>query len=471
MTPRRAAKIIATLGPASSTPDKIRALHGAGADLFRLNFSHGERADHRARYDAVRKLEREIGRPIGILVDLQGPKIRVGKFQGGKVALGEGKALRLDLDPAPGDAARASLPHPEVFEAMSPGQLVLLDDGRLRLRVEKVGADFAETVVVTGGVLSERKGVNLPGAILPLSALTEKDLRDLDFALSIGADWIALSFVQRPDDVAELRKLVGNRAAIMSKIEKPQALARLDQIVDLSDAVMVARGDLGVELPPEDVPSLQKQIVRAGRKAGKPVVVATQMLESMVRDPAPTRAEASDVANAVYDGADAVMLSAETASGAHPVESVAMMARIIRRVEHDPTYRVIMDANHPPPQATAADAITLAAREVATTIKAACIVTYTSSGSTAQRASRERPPVPILCLTGRTQTARRMTLAWGVHCFFSHDVSTIDEMVAYAQESAKSNGIAKGGERIVITAGMPFGTPGATNMLRVAWVE
>jgi pyruvate kinase len=471
MTPRRAAKIIATLGPASSTPDKIRALHAAGTDLFRLNFSHGERADHRARYDAVRKLERELGRPIGILVDLQGPKIRVGKFKDGKVALGEGKALRLDLDTAPGDGRRAPLPHPEVFAAMTPGQLVLLDDGRLRLKVDKVGTDFAETTVVTGGVLSERKGVNLPGAILPLSALTEKDLRDLDFALSIGADWIALSFVQRPDDVAELRKLVGNRAAIMSKIEKPQALDKLDQIVDLSDAVMVARGDLGVELPPEDVPSLQKHIVRAGRKAGKPVVVATQMLDSMVRDPAPTRAEASDVANAVYDGADAVMLSAETATGAYPVEAVAMMARIIRRVEQDPTYRVLMDANHPPPQATASDAITLAAREVASTIAAACIVCYTSSGSTAQRASRERPPVPILCLTGRTQTARRMTLAWGVHCFFSHDVSTIDEMVAYAQESAKTNGIAKGGERIVITAGMPFGTPGATNMLRVAWVE
>ncbi len=471
MKQRRSAKIIATLGPASTTPEQIRALHAAGADVFRMNFSHGERADHRARYDAVRRLERELGRPIGILVDLQGPKIRVGKFAGGKVALTAGKPLRLDLDPAPGDEKRASLPHPEVFAALAPGQLVLLDDGRLRLKVETVGTDFAETTVLTGGTLSERKGVNLPGAILPLSALTEKDLRDLDFALTLGADWIALSFVQRPDDVAELRKLVGNRAAIMAKIEKPQALDRLDQIVDLSDAVMVARGDLGVELPPEDVPSLQKQIVRAGRKAGKPVVVATQMLESMVRDPAPTRAEASDVANAVYDGADAVMLSAETASGAYPTESVAMMDRIIRRVEQDPTYRLIMDANHPPPQATAADAITLAAREVAQTIAAACIVTYTSSGSTAQRASRERPAVPILCLTGRTQTARRMTLSWGVQCYFSHDVSTIDEMVAYAQESAKGTGIAKSGERIVITAGMPFGTPGATNMLRVAWVE
>ena len=471
MIQRRAAKIIATLGPASSTPDRIKALHAAGADLFRLNFSHGERSDHRARYDAVRKLERELARPIGILVDLQGPKIRVGKFVAGKVTLGEGKPLRLDLDVAPGDVRRAPLPHPEVFAAMKPGQMVLLDDGRLRLRVEKVGADFAETTVVTGGDLSERKGVNLPGAILPLSALTEKDLRDLDFALSLGADWIALSFVQRPDDVAELRKLVGNRAAIMSKIEKPQALDRLNEIVDLSDAVMVARGDLGVELPPEDVPSLQKQIVRAGRKAGKPVVVATQMLDSMIRDPAPTRAEASDVANAVYEGADSVMLSGETASGAYPVESVEMMARIIRRVEQDPAYRLMMDASHPPPQATASDAITLAAREVAVTIAAACIVTYTSSGSTAQRASRERPPVPILCLTGRTQTARRMTLAWGVHCFFSHDVSDIDEMVRYAQDSAKANGIAKSGERIVITAGMPFGTPGATNMLRVAWVD
>jgi pyruvate kinase len=471
MIQRRAAKIIATLGPASSTPDRIKALHAAGADLFRLNFSHGERADHRARYDAVRKLERELARPIGILVDLQGPKIRVGKFAAGKVTLGEGKPLRLDLDAGPGDVRRAPLPHPEVFAAMKPGQMVLLDDGRLRLRVDKVGADFAETTVVTGGDLSERKGVNLPGAILPLSALTEKDLRDLDFALSLGADWIALSFVQRPDDVAELRKLVGNRAAIMSKIEKPQALDRLNEIVDLSDAVMVARGDLGVELPPEDVPSLQKQIVRAGRKAGKPVVVATQMLDSMIRDPAPTRAEASDVANAVYEGADSVMLSGETASGAYPVESVEMMARIIRRVEQDPAYRLMMDASHPPPQATASDAITLAAREVAVTIAAACIVTYTSSGSTAQRASRERPPVPILCLTGRTQTARRMTLAWGVHCFFSHDVSDIDEMVRYAQESAKANGIAKSGERIVITAGMPFGTPGATNMLRVAWVD
>jgi pyruvate kinase len=467
----RSAKIIATLGPASSTPERIRALFEAGADLFRMNFSHGERAEHRARYEAVRRLERASGRPIGVLVDLQGPKLRVGKLAGEAIALADGARFRLDLDASPGGAERAPLPHPEIFAALSPGQIILLDDGKLRLRVERSGADFAETTVVTGGPLGERKGVNLPGAILPLSALTEKDLRDLDFALTLGADWVALSFVQRPDDVAELKKHVGNRAAIMAKIEKPQALDRLDEIVELADAVMVARGDLGVELPPEDVPSLQKRIVRSGRASGKPVVVATQMLDSMVRAPAPTRAEASDVANAVYDGADAVMLSAETANGQYPVESVAMMDRIIRRVEQDASYRPIMDANHPPPQATAADAITLAARAVAQTVGAACIVTYTTSGSTALRAARERPPVPILCLTGRTQTARRLTLAWGVHCTFSHDVSNVEEMVAYALESAKAMGIAKVGQRIVITAGMPFGTPGATNLLRLAWVE
>ncbi len=467
----RSAKIIATLGPASSTPERIRALFDAGTDLFRMNFSHGERDEHRARYEAVRRLEREIGRPIGILVDLQGPKIRVGKLNADSIVLADGAKFRLDLDGAPGNARRAPLPHPEIFAALTPGQFILLDDGKLRLKVETSGADFAETTVVTGGPLSARKGVNIPGAIVPLSPLTEKDLRDLDFGLSLGADWIALSFVQRPDDVAELRKHVGNRAAIMAKIEKPQALDRLDEIVELSDGVMVARGDLGVELPPEDVPSLQKRIVRAGRAAGKPVVVATQMLDSMVRAPAPTRAEASDVANAVYDGADAVMLSAETASGQFPVESVTMMDRIIRRVETDASYRPIMDANHPPPQATAADAITLAARAVAQTVDAACIVTYTTSGSTALRAARERPPVPILCLTGRTQTARRLTLAWGVQSFFSHDVSNVDEMVAYAQDSAKTMGIAKAGQRIVITAGMPFGTPGATNLLRIAWVE
>ena len=468
---RANAKIVATLGPASSAPETISALWKAGVDVFRLNFSHGLRPDHKARIEAIRRLERESARPIGVLVDLQGPKIRIGAIAGGGAAIEPGAPYRFDLDSAPGDGKRAPLPHPEVFAALKPGLDVLIDDGRLRFSVQRCGADFAETRATVGGAISDRKGVNLPGAVLPLSALTEKDRRDLDYALSLGVDWIALSFVQRPDDVAEVRALVGNRAGIMAKLEKPSAVEHLDSIVDLADAVMVARGDLGVEMPPEDVPILQKRIVRAARRAGKPVVVATQMLESMVTSPTPTRAEASDVANAVYDGADAVMLSAESAAGRYPVESVAMMNRIVRRVESDPGYRAILAAQHQKPQATTADAITLAARDAAETAGAACIVTYTSSGSTALRASRERPAVPILCLTGRTQTARRLTLAWGVDCVFSHDVSTIEEMVSYAVASARQAGLAKPGERIVITAGMPFGTPGGTNLLRIAWVE
>jgi pyruvate kinase len=471
MRRNRNAKIIATLGPASSTPEAIRALFLAGADLFRLNFSHGSHDDHKARYDAIRALEAETGRPIGILMDLQGPKLRVGDFQGGQVMLAAGTPFRLDLDAKLGDAARAPLPHPEVFAALAPGNDLLLDDGKLRLKVEKVGRDFAETRVVTGGRLSNHKGVNLPDAVLPISALTEKDQRDLAFGLGLGVDWVAISFVQRPDDVAAARKMIGGRAALLSKLEKPAAIGRLEEIVDLSDAVMVARGDLGVELHPEDVPAVQKRIVRACRQAGKPVVVATQMLESMITSPTPTRAEASDVATAVYEGADAVMLSAETAAGQHAEAAVTIMNRIIERVEHDPTYRPIMDAVHPDPEATTADAITAAARQVAHTIHAEAIVTFTTSGSTTLRAARERPDVPILCLTASLSTARRLALAWGVHCVHTEDVHNIEEMVSRACAVAGEQEFARPGSRIVITAGMPFGTPGATNVLRIAWLH
>jgi len=467
----RNAKIIATLGPASSDARTLRALFDAGADVFRLNFSHGSHDDHRKAVERIRAVEAETGRPIGILIDLQGPKIRVGRMPDGGAELEEGAAFRLDLDETPGDERRAPLLHPVVFAALEPSHDLLLDDGRLRLRVEKVGKDWVETRVVDGGTLTANKGVNLPNAELALSALTEKDRRDLDFGLSLGVDWVALSFVQRPDDVAEARKLVGGRAAVLAKLEKPQALERLHGIVELADAVMVARGDLGVELPPEDVPALQKRVVRACRQAGKPVVVATQMLESMVHAPVPTRAEASDVANAVYEGADAVMLSAETAMGDHPVDAVAMMNRIVERVEHDTTYRPIMDAAHPEPEATPADAITAAARQVAHTISATTVVTYTTSGSTTLRAARERPDVPILCLTARLQTARRLALVWGVHCVHTADASSIEDMVGDASHIALREGFAKAGDRIVITAGMPFGTPGATNVLRIAWVE
>ncbi len=468
--PHRNAKIIATIGPATASAKAIRALWEAGANVFRLNFSHGSHDDHRGAHTALRAMEEETGRPVAVLADLQGPKFRIGEIAG-NVRIDPGDRFTLDLEDAPGTRHRAPLPHPELFRILTPGQEMLIDDGRLRLRVTESTDVSATTEVVTGGALSSRKGVNLPGVMIPVSPLTDKDRRDLDFALALGVDWVALSFVQRPEDLAELRKAVQGRAGILAKLEKPAAINRLDEILELSDAVMVARGDLGVEMLPEDVPILQKRIVAASRRAGKPVVVATQMLESMVSAATPTRAEATDVANAVYEGADAVMLSAETATGEYPTEAVTMMDRIIRRVEQAENYRLLLDAVPPEPQATAADAITAAARQVAETISAAAIVTYTMSGSTALRAARERPTAPILCLTGSTATARRLVLAWGVECFFTHDANSVEEMVEHAVAMARERGFANKGDAVVITAGMPFGTPGATNILRIAWVD
>jgi pyruvate kinase len=470
MRRQRNAKIVATLGPASSSEEIIEALFTAGVDVFRLNFSHGDHDDHKRRVEILRDIERRSGRPIGILADLQGPKLRLGRFADGRVRAATGARFRLDLDPTPGDGYRAPVPHPEIFAALTRGTELLIDDGKVRLRVEEASPEHAETIVVTGGTLSDRKGINLPNAVLPLSPLTDKDRNDLVYALHLGVDWIALSFVQRPEDVLEARKLVTGRAGILVKFEKPLALKHLREITELADAVMVARGDLGVEMPPEEVPPVQKQIIHACRAAGKPVIVATQMLESMISSPAPTRAEASDVATAVYDGADAVMLSAETAAGAYPVEAVTIMNRIIARVEHDPLYRAAMDATHPPPEHTASDAITAAAHQVARTIRAAAICSYTSSGATALRAARERPDVPILLLTAHMQTARRLTLLWGAHCVHTRDISSFSEMVQKAVTIAQREGIATPGERLVITAGVPFGTPGTTNILRIAWV-
>lgn len=468
----RNAKIVATLGPASSSKETVRQLFLAGVDVFRLNFSHGSHDDHRARFNALRELEQETGRPIAILADLQGPKLRVSTFANGPVQLVEGAAFRLDLDTAPGTAERVGLPHPEIFAALVPGADLLLDDGKLRLVVERCGADFAETRVAVGGRLSERKGVNVPGVVLPITALTAKDRRDLDLALEMGADWIALSFVQRPQDVSEARALIGDRAAIVSKLEKPSAIEQLDAIVELSDAIMVARGDLGVELPAERVPAIQKRIVRSCRHFGKPVIVATQMLESMIDSPVPTRAEASDVATAIYDGADAVMLSAESASGKHPIEAVKMMNRIIEEVESDPLYRQLIDASHSLGRASGdvAEAVCSAMRRVVSLLHASTIVCYTSSGQTSLRAARERPESPILSLTPNVATARRLALAWGVHSVHTQDVSSAEEMTEVACQLAKREGFAKPGEFVVTIAGMPFGTPGATNLLRIATV-
>ncbi len=466
----RRTKIVTTLGPASDTPEAVRALFETGADLFRLNFSHGTHESHAERVRWIREVERAADHPIGILMDLQGPKLRVGAMAGGAAVLEAGTAFRLDLSPEPGDGARAPLPHPEVFEAIEEGTELLIDDGRIRLAVRERAADHAVTEILFGGRLSDHKGVNIPQAVLPISALTDKDRRDLEFALTLGIDWIGLSFVQRPDDVAAARRIIGGKAAVMAKLEKPAAIECLDEILALSDGVMVARGDLGVELPPEDVPSIQKQVVRRCRESGKPVVVATQMLESMIAAPAPTRAEASDVATAVYDGADAVMLSAETATGAYPLEAVSMMSRIVARVERDETYRAIMDAVHPAPERTASDAISAAAARVAETVRAAAIVTFTTSGSTALRAARERPTVPIVTLTALRTTARYLSVAWGVHCVISPDVKDFAEMVDIARARSVAAGFAEPGQRLVITAGVPFGTPGATNILHIAWI-
>ena len=466
----RNAKIVATLGPASSDAAVVGNLFRAGADVFRVNFSHGVADEHRRTFGMLRELERTSGRPVGILADLQGPKLRVGTFRGAAVQLVEGGAFRLDLDPAAGDERRVNLPHPEIFEVLRPGDELLLDDGKLRLLVEDCGSRFAATRIVVGGALSNRKGVNVPGAVLPIGALTAKDRGDLQLALELGADWVALSFVQRPEDVAEARELIGGRAGIVVKIEKPSALDRLDEIMALADAAMVARGDLGVELPAERVPAIQKRVVRTCRELGKPVIVATQMLESMVAAPVPTRAEVSDVATAIYDGGDAVMLSAESAAGRYPEQAVAMMDRIIRQVEQDPFHRKAVDASHSASAAgsSVAQVVCCATRRVVSLLQAAAVVCYSSSGRTCLSAARERPECPIVCLTPSRATARRVSLVWGVHAVVVPDVRDVDEMTRCAVECAGEEGFAKPGQVVVAVAGLPFGEAGTTNLLRIA---
>ena len=472
-SPRRArnTKIIATLGPSSSDPAAIRALFEAGADVFRLNFSHGSHADHEQRYKDIRALEQELDRPIAVLADLQGPKLRLGVFAEGGVQMASGDCIRLDLDSTPGDRKRICLPHPEIFAAVEEGHDLLIDDGKVRLRITRRGHNELDAVAMNPGVLSSRKGVNVPNAVLPMSPLTSKDRSDLAFALALGVDWVALSFVQCAEDVLELKALVNGRASVMAKLEKPSAISMLTEIVAVSDAIMVARGDLGVELPPETVPGLQKRIVRACRLAGKPVVVATQMLESMVASPTPTRAEAGDVATAVYDGADAVMLSAESASGAYPVQAVQMMDRIIDTSERDPIQRELVTAAQLGEERSATDAICAAIRTVAEMLPVSATVTYTTSGTTTLRVAHERPRTPILSLTPNRQVARRLALVWGVHSVCTEDASSVEDMVGKAQYLAKRHGFTKALHSIVVAAGIPFGVPGSTNLLRIVQHE
>jgi len=470
MRRNRRTKLIATLGPASQDDAVVRKLFEAGADVFRINMSHSSHAVLNERVAQLRRIETEIGRPIGILADLQGPKLRVGTFANPPVMLEKGQSFVLDSNPAPGDANRVHLPHPEILAALAPGHRVLIDDGKLLFIVTEAGPDRAVIRVEVAGAISNKKGVSLPDTLLPSSALTDKDRADLVAALEAGVDWIALSFVQRPEDVAEVRKIARGRALVMSKLEKPQAIERLEDIMELSDALMVARGDLGVEMPLEVVPGLQKRITRMARKLGKPVVIATQMLESMITTPTPTRAEVSDVATAVFEGADAVMLSAESAAGKYPVEAVETMSRIAEAVENDPNFTVILAGQRTPPESTGADAIASAARSVAETLDLKAIVAWTASGATALRIARERPYPPILTLTTSVQTARRLSLVWGVHAVVGDDPKDVDDMARLGARIAREQEFANPGQRVILVAGVPFGTPGATNMLRIAFV-
>ena len=466
----RRAKIVATVGPASADPQMLEALSLAGVDTFRLNFSHGAHDDHARVHAAIRALEAKVKRPIGVLMDLQGPKIRIGTLADGHLTLNAGEAIRFVLDGAGGDRDAIPLPHREVFAAIAPGHDLLIDDGRVRVRATGLGADWIEAEVIVGGVISNRKGVNLPGASLDLSPLTAKDRADLAFGLELGVDWVALSFVQKPADMIEARALIGDRAGLVAKIEKPQALDRIEDIIGLSDAVMIARGDLGVEIPHEDVPGRQKELVRACRLAVKPVIVATQMLDSMVSAPTPTRAEASDVATAIYDGADAVMLSAETAAGQYPRQAVEMMDRIIRSTERHKMYRALIEASEPTVEETPSHAVAAAAADLASAIQAAAIVAYTSSGSTAARIARRRPALPTLALTPSVAVSRRLCLMWGAYSVLSSDVRSYEEMVERAADLAVERGFAGRGDNIVVVAGIPFGQAGTTNNLRVVSV-
>ena len=464
---QRHVKIVATLGPASWEPENLAALCDAGADVFRFNMSHLDKKTMKRLHGDIRALEQKRGEAIAILLDLQGPKLRTGKMPKGGVMLKEGQHIRLDKSDAEGSDKRIPLPHKEVFDVLKPDAILLIDDGRLRLKVESIAADGIEAVVEVGGKLTSRKGINLPGVRLPIPALTKKDRDDLTHALELGVDWVALSFVQGPEDMDEARKLIGDRAALMAKIERPAALESLPEILDRADGLMVARGDLGVELPVQKIPGLQKRITRQARRAGKPVVVATQMLESMITTPVPTRAEVSDVAIAVFEGADAVMLSAETAAGKYPVESVETMNKVAMQVETEPTYQGIIHAQRLDPEPTTPDAIAAASRTVADTLGVVAIICYTTSGSTALRVARERPQIPILAFTPSISTVRRLALVWGVHCLLTADAQSFDDLASRACRLAIESGRVKEGDLVVITAGVPFGTPGATNLL---WV-
>lgn len=463
----RLCKIVATVGPASASPSMLRLLFNAGVDVFRLNMSHGDHAKLAEIAASIRAVERDCGAPVAMFADLQGPKIRTGAFAGDGIKLRYGAEYRLVLASESNDDHTIPIPHAELLDVLQPGDILKLDDGRLQITICERTPKKIIARADTPGELKNRKGINVPGRRLPISALTDKDRADLDFALGLGVDYIALSFVQQPDDVREARALIGDRAGIISKIEKPSAFEHIEEIVELSDAIMVARGDLGVECAPEDVPLMQRRIVRSCRQGGKPVIVATHMLESMVESIAPTRAEASDVSTAVFQGADAVMLSAETAVGRHPPTAVAIMDRIIAATERDAESGGFKTVSREADGYATADAITLSARRIAEILDCKFAVAYTKTGSTAQRLSRDRPHCPVLAATPDAGVARRLALYWGVRSVVTSDISHFHEMLEKADALAQANG-AVDGDRIIIIAGYPFGRPGKTNTLKIS---
>lgn len=471
MRRNRRVKIVATLGPASAAPEMVERLFLAGVDVFRINMSHSTHDGSKTLYNTVRACAARHRHPIGILADLQGPKFRIGEFQSGRVQVPAKSIFRFDRAEVLGDAERVYLPHTQIFDAIQPGHNLVLDDGKLRMRVIEKSDIQIVTEVITGGMLASRKGISMPDTLLPISPLTEKDKADLSHALKLGVDWVALSFVQRAEDLHDIRKLIGDKAAILSKIEKPSAVTDLEAIIAASDGIMVARGDLGVELPVEKVPGIQKRITRMARAAGKPVIVATQMLESMISSPMPTRAEVSDVATAVFDGADAIMLSAESAVGQYPTEAIQMMDKIAIECEHDPVYEAILYATQTEPLPTGADAIAAAASAIADTVQLGAIVCYTATGSTVLRVTRERPGIPVIGLTPVESTARRLSLVWGVQSILTGDPENLSHMVRKACRIAFEEGLVKARDGILITAGVPLGSPGATNMIRIAFVD
>lgn len=466
-------KIVATLGPATSSIEKIQALANAGVNAFRFNFSHGDYKTHESNFKAIRKIARKNKTHYSILADLQGPKLRVGDFENGKVFLNEGQSFQMDMDPTLGDKNRVSLMHKEVYAVLKKGMILLLNDGQIKLKVTNFGPDYVKTTVLVGGELSNHKGLNVPDVALPISALTKKDKKDLSFALELGVDWVCLSFVQKPEDVILAKKLVQDKANIIVKIEKPTALDHLDEIITLADGVMVARGDLGVECPLEDVPALQRQIVSKCREKAKPVIVATQMLESMIKSPVPTRAEVSDVATAIYEGADGIMLSAETAVGDYPIEAVEMMHKIINSTQKDEGYATYLAASSLPPDNKAiSTAITSSMRQMVNVLEHPdCIITFSVSGKTALRASRERLLIPILNLTTSEQVANKMALVWGVTSIVTSSLKELMRAPSFALKIAKKAGFANVGDEVIISAGIPFGTKGSTNIIHIAKVD